>query len=145
MSAKKDEPNRFIAGAVFEFPYPFVRDKYSEQNEEGTSESPTWLPGTRFENASNGNTLTLADGVGSQTVTIVATFKPGRYPERIFFTRKWTDPDGKSFGKSLLKTKTRAAFSTLVRGYRHDFDVAGRPSRMDDYFGSLAQESPVIA
>ena len=137
---KEREPNRLIPGALFTFPYPFVEDEYSDGSDGPSTPSPCWKPGIRFEDRGECHQA-LADAVGSQTVTIVATFKPGRYPERIFFTRKWTDPDGKSFGKSNLHTKTRAGFTRLISGYRHEFDIAGQPpTRMEQFCASF--ESP---
>lgn len=55
---------------------------------------------------------------------VVATFKPGRFPERVFYTRRWIDPDGREFGKTnKLRATTTAHFRSLLKGYRHDFEV----------------------
>lgn len=121
------KPNKYQPSDVFTFAYPFARDTFSEMDEEGTTESPTWRPGVRFEDVGHGeycHTATYADGMGQQTVSVVGIFKPGKFPERIFFTRKWTDPSGKVFGKGKLHIATVGAFTNLIRGYRHEFDLA---------------------
>lgn len=113
-----------IAGEAFTFTYPFIRSVFSEMDGDGVSEIPTWKPGVRFENTISGDTYSLADGLGFQTVTIVAPFKPGKFPERIFFTRKWTDPEGKVFGKGKLHIKTAGGFRSLISGYRHRYELS---------------------
>jgi hypothetical protein len=117
----------YSAGDCFTFSYPFIRGVFMEMSEEGTAKSATWRPGVRFEDVGHGeycNTETYADGIGSQTVTVVACFRPGKFPERVFFTRKWRDPSGKVFGKGKLYITTKAAFTSLIRGYRHAFELA---------------------
>lgn len=55
---------------------------------------------------------------------VVATFKPGRFPERVFYTRRWVDPDGREFGKTgRLLIATAGQFRRLLKGYRHPFAV----------------------
>lgn len=109
-------------GSVVEFDYPFVRDTYRsmDADEEGisSSEVPTWRPGVRYENDSQGSTVTHADGMGRCRLTLVATFKPGRYPARAFFTRAWITPDGHTFGKTKLRIATVHAFQRACLGYR---------------------------
>jgi hypothetical protein len=109
---------------TFEFRYPFVRETYrafdSDEDGSGEIEVPTWKPGVRFENVPpEGDTRTHADALGLCRLTVVATFKPGRYPERVFFTRTWVTPDGKAFGKPKLRMTTVGAFRTACRGYRY--------------------------
>lgn len=119
-------------GEVFQVPYPFVRDVYvdHDQDSEGwhAVDVPTWKPGTRFENAGGpdgGNVNCLADDMGSQILTIIGIYQPPGYPTRVFFTRRWRDPDGKEFGKSgKLRILARSAFTALTQGYRHQFELA---------------------
>lgn len=115
------------AGEVFEFPYPFIHDTYTKYDNDGCAESPCWKPGARFENTCHGDTDTIADGIGKQSVTVIGTFKPGRYPARVFFVRKWTDPRGLVFGKGALRVTTINAFRSLVKGYRHQFELRESP------------------
>lgn len=115
-------------GDTFECKYPFVRDTYHvvDGDEDGinVSDAPTWKPGVRHENIPpEGDTETHADGLGLCRLTVVATFKPGKYPERVFFTRSWVTPDGKPFGKNKLRITTIPVFRNYTRGYRHWRDV----------------------
>lgn len=116
---------------VIEVPYPFVRETVSlpDDDEEGTGsvEVETWRPGTRQEHVGMGDVESYADGIGSMQLTVVSEHKPGRFPTRIFFTRRWVDPDGKQFGKPKLRMTTKAAFQRLAAGYRHHFASAPRP------------------
>lgn len=111
-------------GDIFEFRYPFIHDEYSEQDEGGVATVKCWRPGCRFENDHNGETLTLADGIGQQILTCIGRYKPGKYPERIFYTRKWRDPSGKVFGKGACRVASLIAFRSIVSGYRHPFEMA---------------------
>lgn len=115
------------AGEVFEFPYPFVHDTYTEYDEDGCAELPCWKPGVRFENTHDGDTDTIADGGGKQSLTVIGAYKPGRYPARVFFVRKWTDPRGLVFGKGALRVTTINAFRSLVKGYRHPVELRESP------------------
>jgi hypothetical protein len=121
------------AGDVFEHAYPFVRSTYTERDEEGATAVPCWKPGTRtepgdttytFGDLSCRDTKHVADAIGAQIITVVGRFKPGRFPERIFFTRKWRDPDGKEFGKGGCRIATIGKFRSLTNGYRHPYEMA---------------------
>lgn len=115
----------FIAGQIVVVPHPFVRDTFTVHESDGDGwssyEKPTWKPGTRGEMVPPDDSEMVADGMGSQILTIVSIHKPGRFPERIFYTRRWRDPDGKEFGKGALRIKTAQAFARMARGYRHEF------------------------
>lgn len=107
---------------VFNVAYPFVIDPEREAEFK-------WKPGIRME--LRGNTQfhvedMLADAIGQQILTVVAVFKPGKYPTRVFFTRKWRDPSGKVFGKNALRITSLTAFMALTRGYRHEFELSVR-------------------
>jgi len=110
-----------IAGAVFEHDYPFVRDTYQEHDEDGTHNIGTWRPGVRWEMTMPDSGEACADGVGKQRLTVIGTYKPGRFPERIFYVRTWIDPRGKEFGNTKLRITTKQAFMALAKGYRHEF------------------------
>lgn len=116
------EPN-----SVFDFPYPFVRDTFQEMDADGTAEIPTWKPGVRCEYDRHENDRTFADGMGAQIVAVVGTFKPGRFPLRVFYTRKWRDPDGKEFGKGACRIASIAAFRSIIGGFRHKFEMTMPP------------------
>ncbi len=108
-------------GEVFQHSYPFVRTTHTEWDDEGSAEVPTWKPGVSRE----GEGTAYADGIGGQIVTVISTHKPGRYPMRVFFTRKWRDPSGKVFGKTACRVLSLQAFRTLVGGFRHPFELDG--------------------
>jgi hypothetical protein len=119
-----DRPLTVRAGAeiltpgVFSIPYPFVRETFLRYGEE---EIESWRPGVRFELVPPDDSEAVADGLGRQLLTVVSAHKPGRYPERIFYTRGWEDPTGKTFGKPRLLVATADKFRRLTKGYAHVF------------------------
>lgn len=130
-----------ISGQEFEVVYPFIRDTVSLISEgDGTwdiADVETWRPGTRNEADGPEGVLVMADGLGRMVVTVVSTHKPGHYPLRVFYTRRWVDPDGKSFGKPACRVKTLGAFSNMAGGFRYDFVLKGCKcdgcERLDDH------------
>ena len=117
----------FVCGAEFRAPYPFIRTTYDAEPfnlESESQELPTWRPGVEHDQNNYGDTTTFADAVGKVVYTVIAVFKPGSFPTRIFFLRKWQDPDGKLFGKGKLHITTQQHFRVLIKGYRHDFEMS---------------------
>ena len=112
-----------LPGESVEVPHPFIRGTYCVRDEEGCEECIGWRPGVRNADVYPDDSEMVADGMGVQILTVVAKFRPGKFPERIFYTRKWRDPDGTVFGKSNLHTRTTGAFTRLVSGYRHAYRV----------------------
>ena len=127
---KRREPP--TPGAFFEGRYPFFREKVSlppDDPEGGYRETETWRPGTYSEVCGHGYdgepcTHTVADGIGTIILTVVSVHRPGTYPTRVFFTRRWRDPDGKEFGKTKLHIAVASKFYALSRGYRHDYEMS---------------------
>lgn len=113
----------FAKGQSHVVEYPFSRDQYDEYDGEEVVTAPTWRPGVMFDTDNYGNTETFADALGAMVLRVVDVFKPGHYPERVFYTRQWRDPDGKLFGKPKLRITTAQNFKVLLRGYRHPFDL----------------------
>ncbi len=111
-------------GAFIEVAHPFVREEYNGLDEDGPFTRMSWKPGVRFELVAPDDGAAFADGIGKQVLTIVSVHKPGKYPERVFYTRRWESPDGHQFGKTKLRVTTTGAFRTLIRGYRHEFEMA---------------------
>jgi hypothetical protein len=115
------------AGDVFEVAHPFVWEKVSlppDDPEGGYREGMSWRPGvTQGEPDHWGECDMVAHGIGAQILTVVSVHKPGRFPSRVFYTRRWRSPGGKEFGKGALRVKSLNAFTRLVRGYRHDFEL----------------------
>lgn len=103
-------------GAFFEARYPFVRKEYYEDS--------CWRPGCRTEIYGSDDVTFLADGEGSIILTVVSVHKPGRFPCRVFFTRRWRDPKGREFGKGKLHCTTVNAFYGLTKGYRYAYEMA---------------------
>lgn len=116
--------NDLTEGMVFRQPYPFVRDEYEECDQDGIAKVKTWRPGVRHEWAGPEDTEAVADAMGEMILTVVSIHKPGRYPTRVFFTRRWMRPDGREFGKTKCRCTTSQRFRQLARGYEHEFRLA---------------------
>ncbi len=118
--------DRIKEGAVISVAHPFVRDIVDICDEDGFHKQKTWVPGVRHESCGQyGEDLeAVADGMGSQTLTIVSIHKPGKFPTRVFYTRLWRDPNGREFGKGKLHIKTAQAFGWIIRGYRVSFRMS---------------------
>ena len=54
---------------------------------------------------------------------MIDVHRPGKFPPRVFFTRQWKDPTGKTFGKGGLHIMTTAAFRRRLKGYMHDYEM----------------------
>jgi hypothetical protein len=125
--------DRVRTGLVFRAPYPFIRAKYEGMDAGEFFERETWRPGTEFR----GDTECIAEGTGEIVLTVVSVHKPGRYPTRVFFTRKWRDPDGLEFGKPTCRCVTLEKFRRLARGYKFEFVVVTR-SKITEARAALA-------
>lgn len=106
-------------GDVFKIAHPFVREDFN--GPDGLVK--TWKPGTRQETPDDVNFFTIADGEGLQVLTVVSLHRPGSYPTRVFYTRKWIDPSGGEFGKRDLHCKGVSAFRQIIKGYRWPYEV----------------------
>lgn len=116
----------FFAGQQHRAQYPFVRTTYDALPDDADGvpqERPTWRPGVEHENLSQYSEWTYADGMGAVEYVVIGVFKPGSYPARVFYTRTWVDPDGKRFGNQKLRITTMQNFRTLIKGYRHDYEM----------------------
>lgn len=119
-------------GAVIEVGHPFIREVYSKHDGEGGNcEAIGWRPGTRGEQVSQDDFDMVADAVGTQILTVVSVHKPGKFPARVFYTRRWRDPDGVEFGKTHLRVTVMQSFRTIVRGYRHDYRMATEHNKLE--------------
>lgn len=129
-----------VVGQSYEVDCPFLRDTYEHFDEGGQSTLHTWRPGIRWETYGDSyfnQSEPVADGVGKVIYTVIDLHKlPRPYPPRVFFTRKWVDPDGKSFGKGALRIMTAEAFRRRLSAYQVDgtslADMAPEPSRISD-------------
>jgi hypothetical protein len=121
------------AGDVAEVRYPFMRVEYLEPigprwpaDEGDVRPAPSWRPGTESRTGGDpdGDGYLAADAVGVMTLTVVSVHRPGRYPTRVFYTRSFTSPAGRTFGKPRLRIATLEKFRRLARGYAHEYVVA---------------------
>jgi hypothetical protein len=130
-SLSQAQPSVPNAGDTFTIAYPFVRDTFLDvlgEFEDGYPvERPTWKPGTRSEDIGPEDAAEFADAIGSATFTVIGAYRPGRFPTRVFFTRQFTDPDGKAFGKGKLHIKTLGQFRRLTSGYLEPFGIGDTP------------------
>jgi hypothetical protein len=117
------------APEVYEVRYPFVRDVY--QAVDGDSEGfgyvkvPTWKPGVRNEDVYPDDCIAVADGVGLMRLTVVSRHRPSpKYRERVFFTREFVDPDGRTFGKKQLRMLGAQAFKRIATSFRVEYEMA---------------------
>lgn len=117
-------------GVIYEVDYPFVQAMYNGLDEDGPYERMSWKPGVEFKMTCPDDGEMFCDGIGKQILTVVSTHKPGKYPERVFYTRRWLDPAGHEFGKTKLRMTTTSAFRWLTKGYRHPYRVTERTQRL---------------
>lgn len=109
---------------IVEVRYPFVKEEFYGQENGEPFTKMSWRPGTRAEFVAPDDTEDFADGIGLQILTVISRHKPGKFPERIFFTRKWRDPDGHEFGKGKLHIMTAQAFKRRCNGFMHEYKMA---------------------
>lgn len=114
-------------GAMIEVAHPFVRSTYTDFDGERPYERATWRPGTRGENVGPEEVDMVADGIGTQIVTVVSVHRPGTFPPRVFFTRRWRDPDGREFGKNKCHVKSQQGFRSIIAGFRHEYRLLDVP------------------
>ena len=80
---------------------------------------------------------TVCHGWGQRIIEVVSQHKPGKYPERVFFVRRWRGPDGVVFGKNALRVTTIATLKRWLRmghpytPYGGDIDVV-EPPRVEE-------------
>ena len=111
-------------GAFFEARYPFVRATFDAFDGEAVVPMSTWRPGTRAIVTGPEDADMFADAEGAIILSVVGVYKPGKFPTRVFFTRRWRDPEGREFGKGNCRITTVANFYALTRGYRHGYQMA---------------------
>lgn len=111
------------AGDVFTVVYPFSRDLYDDGDPDSGGPSLTWKPGGDVLEDYRGRMFTRCHGEGNQEITVVSVHQPPGFPTRVFYTRKWIDPDGQRFGKNKLLIATADKFRRTVRGYAYGISV----------------------
>jgi hypothetical protein len=135
------------AGSVVEIGYPFVMDQRDGRDADGAPLfDPSWRPGTKMVQVYDDHD-TFADAIGTMVLTVVATFTPPGFPDRVFYTRRWRDPDGDEFGpvKQKLRCTSRAHFTALCKGYRHRFILDGEEYSIRDHLKLVATRDAALA
>lgn len=114
-------------GAIFEVVHPFIRVQVSLPPDDPEANGPrlvdSWQPGTRPVQIAPDDAADVADDEGVQILAVVSLHKPGKYPTRVFYLRRWRDPSGHEFGKGELRCKSLSAFRGLIGGYRWPYAI----------------------
>lgn len=106
-------------------PFPFVRCKVDiHDGAGGTMTVDSWRPGTREIYVYPDDFEGIADGIGTMNLSEVSRHKPGRYPERVFYVRTFTDPEGRTFGKTHLRMTTAQNYKRLCSGHSYLYRMA---------------------
>jgi hypothetical protein len=108
-------------GEVREVVYPFIRAPYGYMDVEGPVESESWKPGTKDVQSYPDEFEAVAEARGLMRLTVVSVHKPGKYPTRVFCSRRFVDPDGREFGKGKLHIMTVEKFNRLSSGYQVEY------------------------
>ena len=113
----------YKTGDVFRVDYPFWVDTPWTSDEEGEwKQESYWEIGCKKEEGDPEVGIPTSyyyHALGKMVVRVEETCKlPGR-EERIFYTRKWIDPEGKEFGKNTLHVIAKSAFTRLLKGHRY--------------------------
>jgi hypothetical protein len=106
-------------GEVIEVLFPF----YHPRCMIGDGYTEAWQAGCLMEEDAydRGIIHQVAHGMGHQILTVVATFKPPAYPERVFFRISYRNPTGELFRKRDLKCFTVAGFTRLRKGWKTEY------------------------
>ena len=116
--------NVIESGAEFEVDFPFYLGIHVRHDIEGSWPDETWIPGCKSEFLPPDDTELVANGVGKMILSVVDIHKPGKYPERVFYTRRWIDPEGNEFGSSKLHITTTPTFKRRADSYYHEFRIS---------------------
>jgi hypothetical protein len=120
-------------GSIFEVDCPFIRSRFDSYDEDGPYRVLSWKPGIEWIITGMDEADMRAHGMGKGRYTVIAVAHlPRPYPTRVFFTRKWTCPDGRVFGNSKLHVMTREAFKRRT--------VAYRPAGSDRHTGLIVRD-----
>lgn len=109
------------AGKTYSVACPFIRAPYTGCDEDGYHTELSWKPGIVWESMSRDyeEADARAHGMGYVSYTVVSVVDlPRPYPKRVFFTRKWTTPDGRTFGKNRLVIMTADQFKRRLDSYK---------------------------
>lgn len=117
----RTKTSQLAPGTVYSIAWPFRQQSLIDGRRVLYARN-LWRPGAEVIKEDHG-CATICHGVGLLTVTLVSIHKPGpKFHPRVFYVAQFTDPDGKAL-KPKLRMKTTAAFKTLVKGYRYEYEV----------------------
>ena len=111
-------------GETYRVKYPFIMAEHTTVDLDGQPVcKECWRPGTRDEFVPPDTGEAVADDEGAMLLTVVDIHKPGRYPERVFYTRKWEDPEGGAFGATKLHITTTPTFKRRATSFYYEYRV----------------------
>ncbi len=106
--------------------HPFTRCIVTGWDElEGkTYKEKRWRPGAwATEYLQPDDACQAAHSEGECIFRVKGEYKPGRYPNRIFFTQQFIDPDGNTMKESYLRIKTQSAFLNQVKKFPFEYSI----------------------
>ena len=116
-------------GKTYSVRYPFVLEDVElppdDPDATQMSNVKSWRPGVEWDQVDEYCAYACADAFGEMLLTVIDVHKPGRFPTRVFYTRKWKDPNGKVFGKCGLRITTVDRFRRISSCYKHEIWVDG--------------------
>lgn len=110
-------------GQQMKVEFPFYIGTHVKHDIDGPYEEELWIPGCKSKHVYPDDSEFVADGLGEMILEIVDIHKPGKYPERVFYTRRWIDPEGNEFGAGKLHITTTPTFKRRAAGYYHAYRV----------------------
>ena len=114
-------------GDIYRVVYPFIKEKVTLFDEDGPSIEESWRPGTKPVMVYPDDSKEVAEKEGKMILAVIDIHKPGHYPERVFYTRRWEDPDGKQFGKNNLRIISTSGFRNLLK-FRYEYEIDNEPT-----------------
>ena len=111
-------------GQTITVKFPFYVEQIVKHEISGESyPEEAWVPGCKDEFVYPDDSELVANGVGEMILDVVDIHKPGTYPERVFYTRRWVDPDGNEFSSGRLQITTIPTFKKRAAGYYYPYRV----------------------
>lgn len=123
-------------GDVIRVPFPFQ----ASGSDEFTQYGDHWRPGCSKQERdweAGVPSRYYVDGWGEMVLVIVSEHTPPGRMKRVFYTRKWVDPDGKEFGKDTLYVKSVGEFTKLCKGHRYAKKPEPQSQPEQDYFSDF--------
>jgi len=114
---------QILEGQEYRVKYPFYFCIHHRYDENGLYQDEVWIPGTRSQHVEPDDSEAIADGEGEMILRVVSIHKPGRFPTRVFYTRKYVDPDGKEFGSGKLHMTTTQTFRRRASAFYYEYRV----------------------